>query len=297
MNELQAINVIIQKERFDCSSLFFKDISPLTYAVIKGEPLSILAFGQKGKRVCTDIDLLVPRNKVGDVELLLRKNGFQTKEHSRSDEVIMRAFSHQISPWEKQCTSNNKVVIDLNYDIFWGEYTGERIDISSFLSDTVEVDLYGCTVKTLPPLKSMIQLILHHYKEMNSIFHLTQHNSIKRHMFADVYYLWKNNKLSISVDKLLNASVEYHIVPYVYYILYYTGMLFYDPVFCKMIKQFQTDEGIQLLDYYGLSEKERKKWPVDFQTRLDADDLFKLIQDDLTKEDVEKLERNKRIFG
>ena len=63
-------------------------------------------------------------------------------------------------------------------EMFWGEYEGKRIDISEFLSDTIEIDIYGCKVKTLPPLKAMVQLILHHYKEMNSIYHLAGHNCI-----------------------------------------------------------------------------------------------------------------------
>ena len=49
--------------------------------------------------------------------------------------------------------------------------------------------------------------------------------------------------------------------------------------------------------YYGLAEKERKPWKVDFQTRLETDNLYELIKDDLTEEDIEKLERNRRIFG
>lgn len=43
--------------------------------------------------------------------------------------------------------------------------------------------------------------------------------------------------------------------------------------------------------------RQRKPWKVDFQTRLEADNLYEFIRDDLTEADVEKLERNRRIFG
>ena len=45
-------------------------------------------------------------------------------------------------------------------------------------------------------------------------------------MFKDVYYLLINNLNDIPLDKLYEMSLEYGILPYVFYILYYTGQLF-----------------------------------------------------------------------
>ena len=192
---------------------------------------------------------------------------------------------------------NLNIEIDLNFDLFWGEYEGKRIDISEFLSDTIEMNIYGCKVKTLPAFKAMVQLILHHYKEMNSIYHLAGHNCIHYNMFKDVYYLWKNNQEAVSLEKLYAISSEYEIIPYVFYVLYFTNWIFQDDDLKKYVKAFETPEGVELLDYYGLAEKERKPWKVDFQTRLEADNLYEFIWDDLTEADVEKLERNRKIFG
>jgi len=50
------------------------------------------------------------------------------------------------------------------------------------------------------------------------------------------------------------------------------------------------------LNCYGLCEKERKEWKCDFQTRLESNDLYSLIKDDLTEKDHEKIAINKRIF-
>ena len=63
------------------------------------------------------------------------------------------------------------------------------------------------------------------------------------------------------------------------------------------MEAFQTPEGVALLEFYGLAENERKIWKVDFQTRLEADNMYDLIKDDLTEADFEKLNRNRRIFG
>ena len=81
------------------------------------------------------------------------------------------------------------------------------------------------------------------------------------------------------------------------YVLYFTNWIFKDEELQKYVDALRTAEGEHYLDYYGLAEKERKPWKVDFQTRLETDNLYELIKDDLTKEDIEKLERNRRILG
>lgn len=118
-----------------------------------------------------------------------------------------------------------RIGVDLNIDFFWGEYTGKRIEIQEFLSDFIELTIYGVKIKTLSPLKTMAQLILLHYKKMNSIYHLTGHNCINYNMFKDVYYLWKNNQEAISLDKLYATSLKYLIIPYVF--MCYTSQIGY----------------------------------------------------------------------
>lgn len=271
----------------------------IPYSLIKGDALSYLAYQSLGRRKYSDIDILIPRCNMKPFEKILISAGFRSTidlNNQRNTRIFCVSQSHQIPPYIKGI-QNQKIEIDINFDMFWGEYEGKRIDISEFLSDTIEIDIYGCKVKTLPPLKAMVQLILHHYKEMNSIYHLAGHNCINYNMFKDVYYLWKNNQEAVSLDKLYAISSEYEIIPYVFYVLYFTNWIFKDTELQKYVEAFRTLEGESLLDYYGLAEKERKPWKVDFQTRLETDNLYELIRDYLTEADVEKLERNRKIFG
>lgn len=57
----------------------------------------------------------------------------------------------------------------------------------------------------------------------------------------------------------------------------------------KYVDALRTAEGEYYLNYYGLAEKERKPWKVEFQTRLETDNLYEFIKDDLNEEDIEKL--------
>lgn len=292
--------VFLSIERYIQLKKILSDVTA-PYAVIKGEPLSLLCYNKKSVRNSQDIDILIDRQHVSYFERFLRENNFTmlispNKFINRESRILCICQSHQIPPYIKE-TPNQQIEIDLNFDIFWGEYKGKRISIDEFLTDTIQMEIYGCKVKTLPPIKAMVQLILHHYKEMNSIYHLTGHNCINYNMFKDVYYLWKNNQETISLEKLYAISSEYEIIPYVFYVLHFTNWIFKDTELQKYVEAFRTSEGEALLDYYGLAEKERKRWKVDFQTRLETENLYELIRDDLTEADVEKLERNRKIFG
>ena len=277
----------------------FEDLNlrDFPYANIKGEVLSLYAFGQYGQRSYGDIDILVSRKNLHILEDMLMQYGYTSPTKTRAEKVLMISASHQTAAWCKVTSRKFKSVVDINFDLFWGEYTGRRIDIDRFLSDAIEIEIFGVRVKTLSPLKAMVQLILHHYKEMNSIYHMAEHDCIKRSMFRDVYSLWKNNNGIISLDNLYALSSEYEIIPYVFYILYYTNEIFNDHELSRYIEAFRTPEGVSLLDCYGLADHERKLWKVDFQTRLKTKNLYDLIKSDLTELDLAKLERNRMVFG
>ena len=296
MNDMRLLQGFISKQRYETCNNLFLDLKEADYVVVKGEPLSFLAYKKFGERCGSDIDILLPKETLDYVECLLEMNMFAKNKISRTDRILMLSSSHQVQPWSKEIAMIGGVIIDLNFDIFWGEYEGNRIDIEEFLSNTIEMEIYGVKVKTLPPLKAMIQLVLHHYKDMNSLFLLATRKSIRYDMFKDVYYLLKNNLDAIPLDKLYAMSAEYEIIPYVFYVLYYTGQVFDDDILKQYIEAFRTPEGEALLNCYGLCKKERREWKCDFKTRLDSDNLYDLIKEDLTERDKEKIAINKRVF-
>ena len=277
-----------------------RDLSDVRYSIIKGEALSIASYNKTGQRTSSDVDILISRKNVSILEKKLVDVGFEKKRFDdmtkqRTQRALMLSSSHQTPPLYLQKNAF-KLCVDLNIDIFWGEYSGKRVDIDDFLADTMYVEIYGCRVKVLSPLKAMIQLILHHYKDMNSIFLLATRNSIKYTMFKDIYYLLKNNINSIPLDSLYDISSKYDIIAYVYYMLYHTGLLFDDSVLKEYINAFKTAEGDSLINYYGLNEFERHEWKYDFRTRLETQNIYALIKNDLTDKDIEKININRDMF-
>ena len=265
------------------------------YAIIRGEALSLMAYGELGKRNSQDIDLLISPKYIGIAKVILNDNGFYYIIKNKYDKVLTLSMSHQ-SPTYIKKTKISYIYLDFNHSIFWGEYAGKCVDIDTFLEDIIDMEIYGCNMKTLPPIKMLIQLILHHYKDMNSIFLLATRKSIKRSMFDDVYFLLKNNLEDIPLDKLYTLSKFYGIIPFVYYVLYHVGLFFQDETLREYISAFKTDEGERLLNCYGLNDNERREWTCNVTMRLETENLYDLIKDDLTAKDIEKIKMNRRVF-
>lgn len=286
------------KIQYLLSKNFFHELNScgVEYAVVKGCPLAYYKTGSPGSRLSSDIDILISRRDIDKVTGLLEANGFRSSYVlSRKERIMLVSNSHQIPAYFKSLGKCN-VQMDVNFDLFWGEYKGKRIEVSEFLNGTVELDIFGCRIRTLPPLKCMVQIILHHYKEANSLYHLTGHIAIRRRMFEDIYVLCKRYPEELSVDRMYEVCDRYGILPYAYYMFYYTRQVYDDAALDGYLEALCTEEGRRLLGCYGLSDQERRAWRISFSERLDAD-LSKMIESELSLEDREKLERNRGLFG
>lgn len=283
--------------KYNYAKEIFRRMQDLPYAIVKGEPLSLSAYGRLGCRGFGDIDFLLPRSYLRKMEDILLSLGFQTRSQNREDRIFLMSCSHQISEYTKCYDGSMNIEVDLNFDILWGEYTGKRIDIGNFLLDAVSVNIYGVEVKTLPPMKALIQLALHEYKDMNSIYLLAIKKSNMYKKLRDFYFLFKNNIQDIPLEALYLLCKKYEIIPYIYYIFYFTSLLYEDEELTFYKNKFYCEDGEKLLDYYGLNELEKKMWRVDYITRINSENLYSIIKPDLSEKDFKKIEINKRIFG
>ena len=275
-------------------------LTSIDYAVVKGEALSQQIYGEPDRRISNDIDILVDKKNVKMLETELKKADFiqrlpDDNSTARHNRILCLAYSHQISSYHKEKFGVN-LNVDVNYDIFWGEYEGIRCSMSEFLSDTIMMDIYGARVKTLPIEKAFVQLILHHYKEMNSLYHLSHYNCIKTHMFKDIYDMLISNQDILSVEKIASLCEQYSIGSFVYYMVYYTYQIFGDDLLLNLLDKLEYCKNDELINTFGLCDKERKSWRISFEQRLDNNEVWSYIKDDPTEADVQKVILNDSIF-
>lgn len=269
----------------------FEQMAIINYAVIKGEALSQYIYGVPNRRRSSDIDILINKKDIKFVENELQKLGFSQKEQSdaemRSNRIICMAYSHQIPSYRK-LKYGFRLSVDINFDIFWGEYEGERYDMDQFLNDAKIMEIYGVSVKTLTLEKMFVQLILHHYKEMNSLYHLSFYNCIRTYLFKDIYDFLIEKKEDLSAEKVRGLCEKYKIGNIVYYMIFYTYQVFRDEELKKLIDSLCYYKDEKLLKSFGLCKNERKTWEISFKDRLDNDDLWNLISASMTLSDRKK---------
>lgn len=278
----------------------FEAMSSVNYAVVKGEVLSQQIYGVPDRRRSSDIDILIDKSNVKFLESELQKLGFEQQlaenpSEARRNRVLCMAYSHQIPSYHKE-KSIFHLNVDVNYDVFWGEYEGKHFSIQEFLTDTIDMEIYGVTVKTLPIEKAFVQLVLHHYKEMNSLYHLSQHNCIRTDMFRDVYDMIRNNRNVLTIERVVKLSEQYLIGNYVQYMIYYTNIVFADIILADYLKKLKKYKSEKLIESFGLSSYERKKWNVPFIERLNCQNVFSIIEPQLNQEDMRKIVDNNMIF-
>lgn len=294
----------LQKQQFFNGIVYYsalkemeQELNSIDYVIIKGEPLSMLAYGSFGCRTSHDIDILIDRKNVSTLNQILNRHGFYqlNRDLSRLERIFANQ-AHQTFSYIKK-VSDNTVVVDVNVDIFWGEYEGERIDISEFISNNKEMNIFGFKAKVLDPMKALVALVLHHYKELNSLHQLSRaEHPYKEKLFNDIYFLIINNTC-ISPHDFFEICSTYDIVPYAYFVLYYTNRYIGNSVLQEYVNLFETIDGIELLECYGLTRQEKKKWKVSFEERMQSANLYEIIVSDLSKKDIHKIQLQKKIFN
>ncbi len=272
---------------------------PQPYVIVKGEVLSYQAYGAPGRRHFGDVDILVDRKDLTAVTKVFHEDGFETNVLTREQEIVAKAFSHQIPPlWKK--VNGVTVSVDINYDIFWGEWTGPRQNIAAWLKNRETIELFGLPVPILSVNEAFIQLCLHHYKDMNSLFHLTIGTPIKTEKFQDVYYFWHNNQKELSIEKICAWAESCCAQDYLYCILCQTAEVMQDEEIVRWGNQLNSNgylAGNCLTDTYGLENGHLKKWEIALKERIDNPKLPEYVKARLSEEEKEKIERERIIFG
>ena len=92
------LSLIASSLRYKLSKELFNTLVNTTYAHIKGEALSVQAYGSVGNRKTSDIDLLISRNELVKVEQILIESGFKQPYLSRTDKITIISSSHQTLP-------------------------------------------------------------------------------------------------------------------------------------------------------------------------------------------------------
>ena len=287
---------IINKIRFLGLKEVFDELDSVNYAVIKGEATSIYVHGQENKRYYNEIDILINKQDSILLERALIKHGFRRQSNDRRKILFFNLFSHQSVPYHNKYKGIS-ILVDINYDVFWGEKRASTFYslVDKFLEDTTKTRVYGVNIKILNIKKAFIQMCLHCYKDINSLYLIYSRRQINKRELYDIYWFLKQYQDELCESEITRLAQEYEVTPYLYVVLGYVFALTDDPLLKLYMTSLEGPEGILLLNTYGLTE--HKQWRIDIKKRLSCNDLFAVILSDLSEKDILGIEVNRRAFS
>ena len=300
LNADALLNRVSINERFHSCQRLFEDLdaAAIPYAVIKGAVLSASAYKNPYSRHSGDMDILVNRENIDDVKRIMLRQGFVQGRvtqsgivpYTRQELLFQSTMSHQIAPFSK-ATGNRLcpyIQVDINMDILWGE-SRQKADMSFILEHTTPITVCDVTVRKLTPEMEFIAMCLHHYKDMNSIYLLSQGN-LKLKLFCDIYYYIKS--VDLDAKKLYALCNRLKVSDYVYYCLYYTDCIFDDSALRAHYPALSSPSAERRLNCFGLAENEIRKWDIGFFERLFDTDMREYFQKTLSDEALNKIRMN-----
>jgi len=296
-----ALNCIAVNERMKaCEAIFSQN--KFSYAIVKGPLLSQKLYGDPYWRNSKDVDILISRENIDDCKKLLLNEGFvqgkyvygQFHPFSRDELIYQTSMTHQMASFVK--TTGNPacphVYLDINTDILWGECHIVS-DTKYILSFKQTMSLMNFNVTTLSNEMGLIELCLHHYKDMNSLYLLTR-GSLKLGLYYDIYLYIKKVNFDLSVFE--NICSTLNLGQYIYVCLYQTYEIFKDTDVELIMLKIEKYKNETLLNTFGLTDFERKDWKVSLADRLFNINVPEYVLSMLSESEINKIKINELML-
>ena len=296
-------NKILNYNRISSCSKIFETLEKLRipYAVIKGAYLDKMAYKNIGLRYSYDIDFLIEKKNYNKVHRLMLESGFvagewnaienKIDEATRESVIYNLMYTHQAVPYvkiEKFSGYEQDISVDLNFSISWGEDKQGFSLTTQLLDDTQIIEYENVKYRVLNPEAFLIQICMHSYRDMNTLF-LIKTGKFQLRLLCDVFYFIFFNVEKLNAEKFINICKQHNYEKYIYYVLYYTTEVFDNFFWIDYVMKCIKPKDVSFLDTYGISSGEIKKWPIDFRDRVMSCDLFNTLTAYLTEDDIKKM--------
>ena len=151
-----------------------------------------------------------------------------------------------------------------------------------------KADYEGITYNVLEPAAFLFQICLHSYRDMNSVL-LQKREKYKLARLCDVYYYIINKEEPVDVLSFVELVKHYSYEKPIYYMLYYASEFFGPNEWMNTAAEAIEPDDKKFLNEFGLSEGEKKVWPIDFRERVLSEKLYEKIEFLIDENDRQKM--------
>tara|TARA_R110000751_G_scaffold3930_6_gene18572 strand:+ start:11226 stop:12341 length:1116 start_codon:yes stop_codon:yes gene_type:complete len=138
--------------------------------LLKGAAYCLLNTTFSKGRIFSDIDLLVAKKDLQDIEDTLKLHGWMSEVLSRYDEAYYREWAHEVPPMKH---AGRGTIIDLHHNLYL-PISGRAPEIELFLNNAYELNGFYILRPAAMTLHSIIHLMLnddlgHAYRDLNDL--------------------------------------------------------------------------------------------------------------------------------
>lgn len=229
LNNIQQLNIF--KYNLKYISRLLKGVD-FKYALLKGAFLSTKLY-KDGERTSNDLDILVERKNVTQLQKKLINDGFVQGRYSYNKKCIVPATRREIIhssmnygetvPFIK-INDGNIVTVDINFSTDYK--TSEGGIISCFLNNAIEIMQNDYSFYTLNNVDFFIHLCCHLYKEATVYNYLQVKKDLMLYKFSDINIFLGNFLSEIFIENLISQVNKYSLHKELYYTLQNTSIIY-----------------------------------------------------------------------
>ena len=167
-------------------------IAIFDYSLLKGAFLSTNLY-EPGQRVSNDFDILISSENISKLQKLLTDSGFIQGRVNSSNEIVpatrkeileSRLNYGQTVSFAK-IVENSPLIIDINFSLDFKAAANNIVE--EFLNDTIDATFEDICFKTLSPVKFLLHLACHLYKEATTFDWVVGRRDLILYKFCDIY--------------------------------------------------------------------------------------------------------------
>lgn len=256
------------------------------FALVKGIHIGNKAYKNPFDRTSSDLDLLVKYEHVSIVEKILLDAGFRQayatpnglRNYDKSSKLFYAMNTHSLAPFRK---INNNVLHEIDINFYAHVKNDKNIPADDFLKNKSNCDFGVIEAPVLDDTYAFMYLVLHHYRESVSLYHVFCKQDFDLLKACDIYYLYR--RACVDTHKLFNIAGQYDLYDELSEIINDVSSVFHDDYFESLKSLFPVTV---------TNRRKNIRWPIELPERLEFDDRFCLIKDLLSESDKKHLSYN-----
>ena len=207
--------------------------------LLKGAALILQCYQDPGLRPIADVDMLIPYDRAMQSLHLLSERGWKPISDVKWSSILS-GISHSQAT---HLTHNNHLELDLHWHLL-GDFIHTDAE-KQFWQNAVPIDMNGMQTRILDPTDQLFHTFLHGHR-WNSVPPVR--------WIADAVYIFRNTKMEIAWNRMIELTQRYHITLRIKSALNYLLTEFNMPVPELIIKKLNSCpvNKMEIHEYYSL---------------------------------------------